>query len=279
MQDFSNDGNTPPLAPQFPPCAPDAPSGGRWWRRTWLAAGLLGALAVQVAHADTLPRRNLLVEWRVSGSEQGTQRAAGLQRGRIVIDSRGGVMAGAQGAWQSTQTENRRDSVQQVQVLNGGRARLYVGQTQPYTTWIWAWQGDNGSTGASGASNGTASSTTSADSWRQGASLVAQTVWIDLGQGLNVRPRWAGGRADVEVELEARASHAEQPGGFDSGRLEPDGQIRRMEVASTLRVPLGEWVVVARQGGQRTAESHGTVSTRDVDSSEQAVLEIRISAP
>lgn len=278
MQYFSNDGNTPLLHPQFV-------SSSRMVRGLAGLSCAMGLwLTAQPTHADSLPRRNLLVEWRVNSQEHSLQRAAGLQKGRVVVDSRSGVSAQARGNWQNTETSQLHDSVQQVQVLNGGRARLYVGQTQPYTSWTWAWSGNNSASSTGNGTDTTSGSSTSGSTATSGtnatgASLVAQTVWIDLGEGLNVRPRWPGGRADVEVELEARASHAEQPGGFDSGRLEPDGQIRRMEVASTLRVPLGQWVVVARQGAQAQGSQNGSWSTRDVDQAGQAQLEIRVTLP
>ncbi len=50
-------------------------------------------------------------------------------------------------------------------------------------------------------------------------------------------------------------------------------------MGSTLSVPLGEWTVVAR-GGTHTQKSRaGTLSTSELDQTEQQLLEIRISAP
>ncbi|HEX5356797.1 MAG TPA: hypothetical protein VFW93_11305, partial [Aquabacterium sp.] len=115
--------------------------------------------------------------------------------------------------------------------------------------------------------------------------VVPQTVWIDIGQGLNVRPRWPGGRAPVTVEIEAQARQPAQLGGTGGmggaygGQLEPDGQTRRVEVGSTLTVSLGEWVVVARSGGQGQRRQSGSLSTRDLDDNQSEQLEIRVTAP
>lgn len=184
------------------------------------------------AHAGVLPQRNLTVEWRVSGHRVST--AVG-PRSVGTLD-----------------TDEQRDTVQQVQVLNGGRAKLFVGHTQSYTVWQWAWTG-----GAAGA-----------------AQAVPQTTTVELGQGLTIRPRWAGGHAPVVVELEAQSR---QPQITQS--TEPDGQSRRMEVGSTLSVPIGQWAVVARSGVRVQRQQRAGLSTRDLDDNQQEQLEIRISAP
>ncbi|MDQ5925168.1 MAG: hypothetical protein QG554_110 [Pseudomonadota bacterium] len=223
-----------------------------WTRRVavWgLGVVLLGAaLPGRTQGIDPdLPRRNLIVEWRMAGQGQTQDSSAGVRQGRIIIDSTRGVVAQGDvrlGHWQ-TQSQTR--SVQQVQVLNGGRARLFVGRSQPYTVWQWA--GGHGS---------------HAQVWRE-------TSWLDLGQGLDVRPSWPGGQAPVTVELQASAS--------EQRSYEPDGQIRHNEVASTLSVSLGEWVVVARSGGRTQHTRNGTLSTEALDHSQSDQLEIRITAP
>ncbi len=223
------------------------------WGLAWWSVPLVG-LAQDVA--PRLPVRNLVVEWRIDGQGLVRDSGAGVRQGRVILDSQRGVVLQGQvqaGTWQ---TESQSRSVQQVQVLNGGRARLYVGRSQPYTVWQWA----------------------SAPVPRSGRDLPGgsvqvwgQTVWLDLGQGLSVRPRWPGGQAPVTVELEARASG--QPG------YEPDGQVRYSEVASTVAVPLGEWTVVARSGRSAQQTRNGTLSTDAIDDSQSEQLAIRITAP
>ena len=231
---------------------------------TWVAAaraGLaVGGMAVWLGlsgrvHAgprDGLPQRNLLVEWRVGGQGASTQRQAGIEVGRVIIDSRRGVIGQAGITAGTVRTESQGSSVQQVMVLNGGRARLYMGRSQSVTAWQLVFS--------------------------PGLMALPQTVWIDVGEGIHVTPRWSGGR-DVVVDIEAQSRQPVQPGSAYGGQLDPDGQTRRTELASTVSVPLGEWVVVARNGGREQRSQSGTLSTRDVESSQSEQLEIRVTAP
>lgn len=219
----------------------------------WVASVLLSVQPLEVA-ARELPARNLVVEWRVSGSQDLRSRQSGVQQGRVIIDSRRGVVGGGTITYSSRQSESDTQDVQQVMVLNGGRARLFVGRSQQVTTWQWAW-----GPGFQG--------------------VVPQTTWVDLGQGLNVTPRWPGGRAPVVVELEAQSRQPDADSDGRFGGIDPDGQTRRTELASTLSVPLGEWTVVARNGAQTQASRSGTLSTRELDESRSQQLEIRITAP
>ncbi|MBI3384140.1 MAG: hypothetical protein HY019_19220 [Aquabacterium sp.] len=272
--------------------------------RKGLLSGLMAwaALASLPAWAEGqggLPQRNLLVEWRMGGQGQTQQRNQGIRTGQIIVDSRGGVVGRTSIGMETIQTESQTDTVQQVQVLNGGKARLFVGKSQPYTVWQWAWTGQGGgglggigpqtspSGGATGGvTGGSAGNATGGNPGQPGGypvNVVPQTVWIDLGQGLNVRPRWAGGHAPVIVELEAQARQpaqlGSQMGGVYGGQVDPDGQTRRIEVASTLSVPLGQWAVVARSGARVQRQQSGSLSTRDLDDNQSEQLEIRISAP
>lgn len=255
--------------------------------KTLLASGLL-VMACSAAWAgardEGLPQRNLIVEWRMSGQGQTQQSNVGVRTGQIIVDSRGGVVGRTSIGTERYQTESQTNTVQQVQVLNGGRAKLYVGRSQPYTVWQWAWTG-SATAGGSMGGYGPAAQQGSASGAGYPVNVVPQTVWIDMGQGLNVRPRWPGGRAPVTVEIEAQARQPAQLGGTGGmggaygGQLEPDGQTRRIEVGSTLTVSMGEWVVVARSGGQVQRRQSGSLSTRDLDDSQSEQLEIRVTAP
>lgn len=257
-------------------------------RRQWavsaaLVLGCLVGLSSQAAAEDALPRRNLLIEWRINGQTQGQQRYLGVQNGQVILDSSGRVIGRSSVGLGTIQTENQSDDVQEVQVLNGGRARLYVGHTQPYSVWQWAWTGANAAAGNGGL--GAIGPQAGASSGGQGQNgypvpqVIQQTVLIDIGQGLNVRPRWAGGKAPVIVELEAQSRQPMQAGSAYSGQSDPDGQSRRFEVGSSLSVPMGEWTVVARSGSQVKRQQSGTLSTRELDVDRSQQLEIRITAP
>jgi hypothetical protein len=241
-----------------------------------------GAWAAPPGSAN-LPARNLVIEWRVNGISQVQQRQQGIRSGQLIVDSRGNIIGRSDIGLNRTETTSQGNSVQQVQVINGGRARLFVGETQSHLVWQWAWVdagatglGVIGPSGQGGVSGQAGAGTATSQSTRPG--LVAQTAWIDLGQGLFVRPRWPGGRAPVQVELEA-TSRQPMMGGVTGSRLEPDGQTRRTEVATTLSVPMDEWTVVARSGSRTTQQRSGTLSTRDLDETESERLEIRVTAP
>jgi hypothetical protein len=242
-------------------------------RRLLCLAGYAGAwlgFAAATGHAQPAGQPaaggNLLVSWRVSSQGNAVERSGGLRQGGVTVDSRGGVRVEGQAQAGQHSVQTRRDTVQAVQVLNGGEARLFMGRSVPHTSWQLAWRAPADAGGAPQA-------------W-----AVSQTQWVDLGQGLTVRPRWPGGRAPVTVTLQAQAREAAGPHGGAGGvalggALEPDGQIRRTEVASTLQVPLGEWVVVARRGQDSDTRQSGTWSTRAIGDAQDEVLEIRVSAP
>lgn len=251
---------------------------------TWCAKLVLSAAATWAGLAQAgpgasgLPQRNLLVEWRLTGQDQVQGREQGVRAGQVIIDSRGGVIGRASVGLGTVQTERRQSTLQQVQVLNGGRARLYVGRTQPYTVWQWAMP-----VGAAGGSLGQVGQAGPAMQGGQAGPAApqvwAQTVWLDMGQGLSVRPSWPGGQAPVVLELQAQSRQPLQPGAAYGGQLDPDGQSRHMEVGSTLSLPLGQWAVVARSGGRTQSQQAGTLSTRDLDEQQTEQLEIRITAP
>lgn len=98
----------------------------------------------------------------------------------------------------------------------------------------------------------------------QGVEVAPATVWTESGNGFSVQPSWPGGTAPVTVEIAADRSDAS----------------RRAEVLSTVRIPLGEWVTIARSVEDRRATPPGTVSSRDA-AGRRAVqqLQIRITAP
>ena len=229
---------------------------GVWLRPSLggLALPLAAALLASPSWAQA-PAANLLVSWRVSAQAEQRQVAAQVAQGLTVQTGR-----------------RQHDQVQSVMVLNGGQARVFMGRSVPGNTWQLAWQGGVVPGATPGATPGV-----NPQAW-----AVTQTHWVDLGEGLTVRPRWPGGRGPVTVELEASARRPVPAGDLTmagGGAYEPDGQSRRTEVLSTVTVPLGEWTVVARRGEQVQRQQAGTWSTRQIDHSAQEVLEIRVSLP
>lgn len=237
-----------------------------------VVGGALGladlTLGLQAAWAQ-LPARNLLVSWRVVSSVDAQQSRAGVRQGGLVIDSRRGVIGQGGVELSTRQLQRDQQTHQQILVLNGRKARLDLRQQRPITQWQWVAQLGNGGYGGAGGSGG----------GQQGAQpqvgLVAQTLWVDAGQGLTATPRWPGGKA-VTVELEAESpAHPDRPFTQDAQGTPP----ARLVVQTALSVPLGEWVPVAQTNRQEEVQRRGMLSTQGVSSDEQAVLEIRVSLP
>jgi len=217
-------------------------------RRALCVAGaaLLGARAARAAP----PQRNLSVEMRVSEDQFDTQREA---RGAVTIGSRGGrVDAGGSVVVQAGSSRQGLDATQRVLVLNGGRATLRVAQGMLVEdAEIW-WT-----------------------PWGPGAALRSQ--WVELVNGLEVRPLWPGGDAPVTLEVAAQRSApgAPAPGGMPPTRGTLPAQ---WTVMTTVQAPLGEWVTVAQVGGRQSARVSGggfgaATSTR------QRELQLRVSLP
>ncbi len=249
----------------------------RWRLRTPLlvcaAAAAAWSLAWSPAQAAEGPRGNLLVSWRVSGSGDARREAQGLRAGQVVVDSRRGVsVSGRAGVeWSSQQASHDQRVEQQVMVLNGGKARLDLRQQRPVTQWQWA--ASLGGQGAYGNGNGNG---------QPQVGLISETVWVDSGQGLSVKPRWAGGRAPVVVELEAEApvpSSAAHLGRRFEARDATTDEPARLIAQTTVSVPMGQWVAVASTRQQAARQQSGTLSTADIDQDDRAVLEIKVSLP
>lgn len=239
-------------------------------RRSLLALAAGMALAWSAPAWAQLPARNLLVSWRVVSSVDAQQSRAGLRQGGLVIDSRRGVIGQGGVELSTRQLERDQQTHQQILVLNGRKARLDLRQQRPITQWQWVAQlGNGGFGGGNGGPGG-----------QQGAQpqvgLVAQTLWVDAGQGLVATPRWPGGKAPVTVELEAESpGQPGRPFTQDAQGTPPP----RLVVQTALSVPLGEWVPVAQTNRQEEVQRRGMLSTQGTSSDEQAVLEIRVSLP
>jgi hypothetical protein len=221
-----------------------------------------------------LPQRNLLVQWRVVSTAARDTHAAGLRHGELVVDTRRGVSGSGALEWSTTQSRRGEDVDGEVLVLNGARASLAVRRQQPVTRWQWvaqvplSAQGQLPSASRPQAGGGVSPS----------ASLLSDTVWLDRGHGVSVRPRWSGGHAPVQVELEAELDNAGAQSGFD-----PDGQAAsasaRTLVRTTLGMALDEWTPVARTGGALQRQSSNAWHSETVRGDEQAELQIRVRLP
>lgn len=209
-------------------------------RRLFLLAG---STCIGRAHAAP-PQRNLSVEMRVSDDQADAQRDA---QGSVTVGSRGGrINAGGSVSVQAGSSRQAADSTQRVLVLNGGRATLRLAQgLQVEDTEVW-WT-----------------------PWGPGGAVRSQ--WVELVNGMEVQPRWPGGDAPVTLEIAAQSAGRATP---NSGQPLPP----QASVFTTVQVPMGEWVEVARvQGRQSTVSSGGGFGAST--SSRQRSLQVRVSLP
>lgn len=232
--------------------------------RTKASVVAMVAWAALSAQAQpSLPQRNLLVEWRMSSSTDQQRQGAGLRTGEIIVDSRGGVQGRAGAVITSTTRSRSETGLQQLQVLNGGKARIYLGTSRPVTQWQFGVGGPGGTHLVNPEARNNSNSSGGWQAW-------SSTTLVDTGRGITVRPRWTGGQL-VTVELEARVAQQAAYG--------PDGQTESTEVMTTVQLPLGAWTAVAQRGGQVQQSRRGVLSTEDTSRDEQEVLEMRVSAP
>jgi hypothetical protein len=212
--------------------------------------------------ARSLPQRNLLVSWRMQSDAQASRDSRGLQGG-VVVDTQGGMRGQGVVTWGSQQAQASGQGEMQVLVLNGGQARLSLGQQRPYTQWQWL-AGLHAPTSAS--SPGSPS-----------LQVLSSTTWVDTGQGLRVKPSWGGGKSvTLELETQADVSHAGRgliSGGAES--LPPE----RVQAQTTLQVPLDQWVTVARTQAQESRSQQGSWRTSEVAQDGQTLLQVKVSVP
>jgi hypothetical protein len=205
----------------------------------WLSALLLCGAPVWAAP----PQRNLSVEMRVGDEQADAQRDA---QGSVTVGSRGGRVD-ARGAvvLGSSSTRQGLEATQRVLVLNGGRATLRLAQGLLVDdTEVW-WT-----------------------PWGPGAAVRSQ--WVELVNGMEVQPRWPGGDAPVLLEIAAQSASRATP---NSGQPLPP----QANLFTTVQVPLGTWVEVARLQGRQATVSGGGFGA--ATSSRQRSLQVRVSLP
>jgi hypothetical protein len=146
---------------------------------------------------------------------------------------------------------------QQVLVRNGSKASFSLGQSIPLQ-WVQS-----------------VSSTTStltvpgADASSRGGSVSQALIWMDAGQSLAVKPRWAGGKQPVTVEVEMQSANLEP---------RPAAELptqARSQLVTTVGAPLGQWVTIATTGN---SQPKGVFSS-DRAGESRRLLQLRVSLP
>lgn len=176
-----------------------------------------------IEELDTPPQRLRISVRQVARGED--ERAGTAASGRIGTDEDGEVRGEARARIHGTRELDREDTVQQVQVMEGGWSRIEVGQAVPV-----------GYRRASG------------DGVETGVEYVRAT------RGFRVRARLANGEALVEV----------RPFGIRESD-EGGGRFELRNLVTTLRGPLGTWLELGGQHTSVGGHEEGTVrSTREL---------------
>lgn len=187
------------------------------------ALGLLSTLPVQAQ----LPSRDLVVELR--------------------------QISEADGNTASTQPATAQLVSQRIQVRNGEKATLTIGQNVPIRFVQAVAGGSNVQTGGTG------------------GAVSYGMVWMQAGQSMAVQPRWPGASQPVRITIDVQSSSVQAP----SGSAELPSQARS-QFATTVSAALGQWVTVAATGGGQTlAGSYSSEAAADT----RQLVQVRVLAP
>jgi hypothetical protein len=182
---------------------------------------------------------------------------AALPKLDLTVELRQVEESGTAGFTASTQSPQPLLEQQQVQVRNGEKASLSMGQSIPMQ-WTQS---------VSSHSSSLAAGTATAAS--QGGAVTQALTWMDAGQSITVLPRWAGAKQPVSVEVEVQSASV----GPRTGTELPTRS--RSQWVSTVTLPLGQWVTIATSGKTPLT---GVVSSEAAIESRR-MLQIRVLAP
>lgn len=139
--------------------------------------------------------------------------------------------------------------LQRLRVRNGEAATLSNNTTTPYQ-----WVKQAQAAGPQG-----------------GAGVERELVWVQTGRTLQLQPEWDGKKTViVSVQVQSAAA-APEPGRDLPGQ-------QRGEVVTRVTVPLGQWVTLARSGGEYEGARKGAYSS-DGAAQRARLLQIRVTAP
>lgn len=146
--------------------------------------------------------------------------------GTVVIRQGGSVVGGQVVETRSTRTAS---AAQSVQVIEGGRAFINVGQSIPLPM-------------------------QQAVIGPGGAIVTNTTVYRDIGQGFYAEPRLAGDRVTLEISPQ-----------FDTPGNAGYGSVNTQRVSTTVSGRLGEWIELGGSGQQASGTQRGNLSVGTAD--------------
>lgn len=215
---------------------------GAMMKRRHLAAAL-PLLPLLVRAQPALPQRNFWVELRWVEHRMSGAALAGVRDGAVVLGTAGSYTPRAAVVLGTSTQDGKVQSLPRLMVLNGRSASVQISESRP-VQWVDAvvdlpTEG-RGAPGMAGAR----------------VQAVPRSGELVQLRGFSVSPRWPGGQAPVLVEIQSSG------GGT--------------ELLSTVQLPLGEWLTIARSGEAVEAPARGSLSTRDAEPRTLRELQLRI---
>lgn len=206
-----------------------------------------------VAAVAAGPQRNLLVELRWVESSLSAAALAGVREGATVVGTAGSVSP-RPGATLSTQRRaTQEQAIQRLLVLNGQSASVSLSEQVPLQWLDYAVQLPSGQP----------------TNLAQARVLAApRTTMVEQTRAFFVTALWPGGTQPVRVTLRATAPQ---------GSVDQAGQPGQAEVLSTVQLPLGDWLTVARSGASVQRPQPGVLSSRDAEGQTSRELQLRVS--
>jgi hypothetical protein len=228
-------------------------------RRHLVFLGLLLLTGLAPAAEPAGPRQNLLVELRWVESRLSGAALGGVREGAVVVGTAGSVSPKPAITLSTRRQEDEQSGqIQRVVVLNGYQASVLLSETQ-----LLQWLDYGVELRGEGLGEGRSEGRGEGDRAR----IQAQTrsVPVERRRGFALTPQWPGGRQPVRVELRAL------------GNAGPQGQGAQTELLSTVQVPMGDWMTVARSGAATRTPQPGVISSSDAESQSSRELQLRIT--
>jgi hypothetical protein len=189
-----------------------------------------------VASLD-IPVRRLMISVRQEGADAGSERGAGIS-GRVEVGAGGTAISGRGHLYQSD-SRSRRDTTQQVQTIDGGRAAILVGESMllPLRQVVLT---------------------------PAGVVVSESFVQRDLGTGFVAVPRLSGDRVTLEI-----SPRDDTPGPLP-------GSVNVQRLLTTVSGRLGEWLELGGSAGEQSGNSAGIASIGAQSASRQRRLLLRV---
>lgn len=205
------------------------------------------------ASAEALPRKNLWVELRWIETQVSAAAVAGVRDGAVVLGTTGSISPRGQVVLGTDKRESSVQAMPRLLVLNGTHASV---QLSEMTAVQWLDYGVEASPSTRGMP------TTDARVY-----AVPRSTLSTLTRSVSISPRWPGARQPVTVELRSQ---------IDQAAAEPGSAMQQALLLSTVQLPLGEWLTIARSGASLQVQQRGTLSTRDAEPSVLRELQLRV---